>query len=199
MAKPTIVMDQFPFDTLDAAVDSATKRKGVISGEATIDIDPFGTNRLDFGIIDISGGTADSIVTYQRLYFSADGGNTLVEDFELFLLTADYGFSAPTNVQITEEGLASSTEGAGVETQLFHALGSPVRGDYTWTTLWPTEQSARNLRPPNDGTSMVLSTTSDDAIMWASIISVDGSELTGTCKDADAGKEFRPSITSSYS
>ena len=197
MAKPTMEIRQFAISETDAAIDSATKRKGALGTDSTIGFDLPDTNRLDFGIIDISGGTADSVVQNARLWFSGDGGNTLVEDFELFLLTADYGFSGPTSVQMTEEGLASSTEGAGTFVQLYDV--NAVRADYTWTTLNSTEQSARNLRPPDDGTSMALSTTSDDAIMWANIISVDGSELTGTYKDDDSGKEFRYSLRYSYS
>ena len=198
MAKPTITMRQFDRSETDAAINSPANRKGALGSDATVGIDPPSTSRLDFGIIDISGGAANSVVMNSRIWFTADGGNTLVEDFELFLLAAENGFtSASTYVYMTEEGLASSTEGAGTYVQLYAV--NAVVGSYSWTELNPTEQGARNLRPPDDGTSMVLSTTSDDAIMWANYIAVGSDELTGTYKDLDSGKEFRYSLTYSYS
>ena len=46
---------------------------------------------------------------------------------------------------------------------------------------------------------MVLSTASDDAIVWATYLAVDAAETTGTYKAADVGKEFRMTFQYSYS
>ncbi len=201
MAAPIIEFRQFSLGVSDTAINTPLKRVGALTGDNVIDDGGGGGAELDFGIVDISSGAADSALIPARLLFTNNSGNTLVEDFELFLLTADYGFTlANTDVNMTEDGIGSSAD-TNANTQLWDDT-SPDIASYTWSELSPTETGTLNLRPAGtDGTSIDITTlaTTDDGILWVNYIHVEILEETGTYKAADAGKQFRYSLTYSYS
>lgn len=198
MAQPSERLRQFALTVTEPQIDDATKRRGALGGDAAVNIGnpPTGGAELLFGTVDISGGQADSLVQNIRLDYTGDGGNTLVENWNLFVAVGDNGFTGGlTEINFTAKGLRSTTESPG-DTQLY--VTTAVVGTYTWTEC-PATATGENLHPPDDGTSMVLSTTSDDAILWANYVQIDSGELTGTYKAADSGKEFRYSIQYSFS
>ncbi len=87
---PTTRFRTFPKATAVIALDTPGERIGVIASESTVD--DGGSNQLDLGIIDISGGTANSVVEHMLWDVTADDGNTLVEDFGVWSLVAQEGW-----------------------------------------------------------------------------------------------------------
>jgi hypothetical protein len=190
MAVPTTRFRTFPRATTVAELDTPAKRKAAISGESAISTG--GGNELDFGTVDISGGTANSLVFYGIWDVTADGGNTAVDTFKFWL--SDNGFvQAATHPQFQpisgDDGTPSSTEAYIVDA---------VVGDYTWIEM-PEAEPSVNMYPTDEGAGMVLSTTSDDAIMWAEYVLVAASETTGTYAGVTASFEFQHSFKYSYS
>jgi len=61
------------------------------------------------------------------------------------------------------------------------------------------EPGTINVYPSDEGTSMALSTTSDDVVMWASYVAVASGETTGTFSGTTSGYEFQFSFKYSYS
>ena len=198
MAAPTDRFRQHTGSEATDATNTEAERKGALAGDATVTHGdpPEAGDELDYGTIDISGGAANSAVMNIRWDVTADGGNTLVEDFLLWCLAADYGFtSASTEVKI--QPLSGTDNAAPSNTENY--VQNAVVGSYTWSTIPATEPGAINLWPTDEGTSMALSTTSDDVVWWATYLAVGSDETTGTYKAADAGKEFRQSFKYSYS
>jgi len=64
----------------------------------------------------------------------------------------------------------------------------------------PETEPSQNVYPTDEGTSMALSTTSDDTVIWAEYISIASGETTGTYTGvATSGKEFQHSYKFNYS
>jgi hypothetical protein len=74
-----------------------------------------------------------------------------------------------------------------------------VVASYTWATMVESEPGSINVYPSDEGSSMVLSTGSDDVVWWAEYVAVAASETTGTYKGTDSGYEFQHSFKYSYS
>ena len=198
MAVPTSVFRQIPITLATTALDTAGERLASISGEATINSGnpPTGGAEWDFGTIDISGAAVpvDSAVVMAIWHISADGGNTTAEDFRLYL--SSNGFDdVGTTVQF--QPLSGADQGTPVNTENY--VANAVIGSYTWATMPESLPGAQNVYPSDEGSSMALSTTSDDAIFWAGHLEVDENETTGTYKAADVGYEFRFTYQYSYS
>jgi hypothetical protein len=203
MAEPTIRLRGFAFDETDEAINSPAERLAALGSDypVTAGTPPGAGNELDFGIIDISGGAANSVVQNIRFDITLDQGNTLIEDLKLFLLVADNGFSA-TTVFFTDGGLHSSLEDPNTNTSLyvFEADDTDYSGSPGWLAVPATEPGSLNLYAPDDSTSLTLTgDAANDTIMWANYLAVGGGEVTGTYVADSSGKEFRYSITYSYS
>ncbi len=198
MAEPTHRQRQFGLAEATTAVDTEAERKGALGTDAAVNMGepPTGGSELDFGIIDISGGQANSVVVNSRIDWTADGGNTLVETFRVYLLAADNGFTGGSTV-VNYETVSGADQGAPSATENY--VANAVVGSYTWQAVPATDPASINLYPTDEGTSMVLSTTSDDALLFAMYVQVDAAEVTGTYKAADAGKEFRFTFKYAYS
>ena len=128
---------------------------------------------------------------------TADDGNTLIEDFGVWSTVAQEGWDQAGTLNKVQPLMGDEgTPGDGLVKYVVNA----VVGDYaSWVTIGATEGAETVLRPTDRGTTMVLSTTSDDAIFWAHYLVVAASETTGTYKDLDAGFEFQASFGYSYS
>jgi hypothetical protein len=196
MAPPTTIFKTFDRTIVAGDLNTADKRNGTpgLTGEATVS--PTGAP-LDLGIVDISGGQADSTVENMLWRVTASGGNTLVEDFGAWQLTGQHGFTIGTSDLKLQELMGD--EGTPGSPQLKY-VASAVVGSYAdWATIPTTEGAEVVLHPTDTGTSMVVTTGADDAIFWAHYIAVAAGEDTGTYEDLVAGFEFQASFGYSYS
>lgn len=192
MAAPTVRFRTFPITVSVAELDTAGERLAAIAGQSVISTGV--GNELDFGTVDISGGAANSLVKMLVWDITADGGNTLVEDF-LFWLSSN-GFDQAGTV-VKYQPISGDDQGAPSNTENY--IVNAVVGSYTWSTLDESEPGAQNVFPSDEGSSMVLSTTADDVIMVALYGVVADNETTGTYKGTDAGYELQFSFKYSYS
>ena len=192
MAAPTVRFRTFPITVSVAELDTAGERLAAIAGQSVVSTGA--GNELDFGTVDISGGTANSLVKMLVWDITADGGNTLVEDF-LFWLSSN-GFDQAGTV-VKYQPISGDDQGTPSNTENY--IVNAVVGSYTWATLDESEPGAQNVYPTDEGSSMVLSTTADDVIMVAMYVLVADNETTGTFKGTDAGNEFQYSFKYSYS
>jgi len=83
MVAPTVRFRTFPITVTVAELDTAAERLAAIAGQSVVSTGV--GNELDFGTVDISGGAANSLVKMLVWDITADGGNTLVEDFLFWL------------------------------------------------------------------------------------------------------------------
>lgn len=125
---------------------------------------------------------------------TADGGNTTVDTF-LFWLSSNGFDQAGTTVEFVaisgaDQGSASNTE---------NYIQNATTSSYTFATLVEAEPGAQNVYPSDEGSSMALSTASDDTIMVALYTAVAASETTGTYSGTTSGYEFQFSFKYSYS
>ena len=192
MAAPTVRFRTFPITVSVAELDTAGERLAAIAGQSVISTGA--GNELDFGTVDISAGAANSLVKMLVWDITADGGNTLVEDF-LFWLSSNGFDQAGTVVKF--QPISGDDQGTPSNTENY--IVNAVVGSYTWATLDESEPGAQNVYPTDEGSSMVLSTTADDVIMVALYVVVADNETTGTYKGTDAGNEFQYSFKYSYS
>jgi len=192
MAEPTTRFRKVPQSTTTAALDTAGERLAAVSGEAVVSTGA--GNEADFGTVDISGGAANSGVQTILWDVTADGGNTLAETFKLWL--SSNGFDIAGSI-CKVQPLSGGDQGAPSLTENY--IANAVVGSYTWATMVESEPGAINLWPSDEGTSMALSTASDDVIMWAMYLAIANGETTGTYKGTDAGYELQFSFKYSYS
>ncbi len=192
MAEPTTRFRTFPISVAAAAVDTAGERLAAIAGQSVISTGV--GNELDFGTIDISAGAANSAVKMIVWDVTADGGNTTVEDFRIWL--SSNGFDQAGTV-LKFQPLSGADNAAPSNTENY--VVNAVVGSYTWATIPETLPGAQNAYPTDEGSSMALSTTADDVIMAALYLSVADDETTGTYKGTTAGYEFQLSFRYSYS
>lgn len=192
MAAPTVRFRTFPITVTVAELDTAAERLAAIAGQSVISTGA--GNELDFGTVDISAGSANSLVKMLVWDITADGGNTLVEDF-LFWMSSN-GFDQVGTI-LKYQPISGADKVTPVNTENY--IVNAVTGSYTWGTLDETEPAAQNVYPTDEGSSMVLSTTADDVIMTALYVVVADDETTGTFKGTDTGMEFQFSFKYSYS
>lgn len=191
MAEPTARFREIPNNTATTAVDTAAERLAAISGESVVSTGA--GNEADFGTVDISGGAANSSVLTLLWDITADGGNTTVETFKLWLSTN--GFDQAGSV-IKFVALSGADQGSPSSTENY--VADATTSSYTFGDMPETEPAA-NLYPSDEGSSMALSTNSDDVLMWAMYAAIAASETTGTYKGTDSGYELQFSLKYSYS
>jgi len=191
MAAPTTRFRLIPQNTATTAVDTAAERLAAIAGSSVISTGV--GNEVDFGTVDISGGAANSGVKTMLWDVTADGGNTAVDTFKIWM--SSNGFDQAGSVAKLQ-ALSGADQASPSNTENYVADG--VVASYTWGNM-PEAEPAQNLWPSDEGTSMVLSTASDDVLMWAMYLAIAASETTGTYKGTDAGMELQFSLKYSYS
>lgn len=192
MAEPTSRFRVIPNNTAESAVANAGLRLAEISGQTVVSTGS--GNEMDFGTVDISAGAANSDVVTLLWGITADGGNTTAETFMMWVSTIDFTQEASVikfqPLSGADQESASSTEGYTV---------SAAVGDYTWATMPEADPEAQNLYPSDEGTSMALSTASDDEIMLALYASVASGETTGTYSGTTSNYGLQLSLKYSYS
>lgn len=192
MAEPTTRFRDWPITLATTALDTAAERLAAVAGESVVSTGA--GNELDFGTVDISGGAANSGVKMCAWDVTADGGNTTIETFKLWL--SSNGFDQAGTV-VKFQPLSGGDQGSPSNTENY--VANAVVGSYTWATMPESEPGAQNVYPTDEGTSMTLSTASDDVVFWAEYVAVAASETTGTYKGTDSGYEFQHSFKYSYS
>jgi hypothetical protein len=192
MAEPTTRFRLIPQATAAADIDSEAERLAAISGQSTISTGV--GNEADFGTIDISGGAANSGVLTMLWDVTADGGNTLVESFKLWM--SSNGFDQAGSV-CKLQPLSGADQASPSNTENY--VADAVVASYTFADMPESEPGAQNVWPSDEGTSMALSATSDDAIMWAMYLAIASGETTGTYKGTDSGYELQFSFKYAYS
>lgn len=192
MAAPTTRFRTFPITVTVAELDTAAERLAAIAGQSVISTGA--GNELDFGVIDISAGAANSDVKMMVWDVTADGGNTLVEDF-LFWMSTN-GFDQAGTV-MKFQPISGGDQGAPSNTENY--IVNAVIGSYTWATLAEAEPGAQNVYPSDEGSSMALSGAADDVIMAALYAAIADNETTGTYRGTDADYELQLSFKYAYS
>lgn len=192
MAEPTTRFRKIPLTTATTAIDTAAERLASITDQVVVSTGA--GNEADFGTVDISGGAANSGVLTILWDVTADGGNTSVSTFLLWL--SSNGFDQAGSV-IKFQPLSGGDQGSPSNTENY--VLNATTGSYTWATMPEAEPGAQNVYPSDEGSSMVLSTTSDDVVMWAIYAAIAASETTGTYKGTDSGYELQYSFKYSYS
>ena len=191
MAEPTTRFRLIPNNTDPTAIDTPAERTGAITGETVVSTGA--GNEADFGVVDIAEGAANSGVLTLLWDVTADGGNTLVENFKLWL--SSNGFDVAGSV-IKGRALSGTDQGSPSNTENY--VANATTASYTFADM-PETEPAENVWPTDEGTSMDLSTTSDDAIMWAMYAAIAAGETTGTYRGLTAGYELQFSFKYSYS
>jgi len=184
MAEPTTRFRLIPNNTPVASVDTAAERLAAISGESIISTGV--GNEADFGTIDISGGAANSDVLTMLWDVTVDGGNTLVENFKLWL--SSNGFDQAGSV-CKLQALSGADQTSPSNTENY--VADATTGSYTWGDMPESEPGSQNVWPSDEGSNMALSSTSDDAIMWAMYLAIAENETTGVYKGIDSGYELQ--------
>lgn len=192
MAAPTVRFRTFPITVTVAELDTAAERLAAIAGQSIIATGV--GNELDFGTVDISEGAANSLVKMLVWDITADGGNTLVENFLLWM--SSNGFDQVGSI-MKFQPISGGDQGSPSLTENY--IVNAVVGSYTWATLDEAEPGAQNVYPTDEGSSMVLSTTADDVIIVALYTVVADDETTGTYKGTDSGYELQFSFKYAYS
>ena len=191
MAEPTTRFRKIPLATAAADIDTAAERLAAIASQEVVSTGD--GNEADFGTVDISSGAANSGVQTILWDVTADGGNTTVEAFKLWL--SSNGFDQAGSV-IKLQALSGADQVAASNTENY--VANAVVGSYTWGDM-PEAEPAQNVWPSDEGTSMALSTASDDVVMWAMYAAIAASETTGTYKGDTADYELQFSFKYSYS
>lgn len=192
MAAPTVRFRVIPQSTLATAIDTPAERIGTITDQQVVSTGE--GNEVDFSTVDISGGAANSEVRTIIFDVTDDGGNTAISNFKLWL--SSFGADmAGTEVKFQPLSGADQTSPSDTENYVEDAAIE----DYTWATLPESEPESQNVFPSDEGSTMALSTTSDDGIMWAEYIAIAAGETTGTYRGTVANYEFQHSFKYSYS
>lgn len=192
MAIPTIRFREIPNNTAEGALDTEGERLSSITGEQ-----PRSTgvgNEADFGVVDISAGAANSSVLTLLWDVTADGGNTLVENFKLWL--SSNGFDIGASV-IKMAALSGADQVAATLTDNY--IADAITTSYTFIDMPEIEPGTQNMYPSDEGSSMVLSTTSDDVVMWAMYAAIADGETTGSYYGLKTDFELQYSFKFSYS
>jgi len=193
MADPTGRFRLIPQDTTVVAVDDTVVRLADIASQSIVSTGI--GNEVDFGTVSISAGAANSGVKTILWDVTANGGNTTVSAFKLWL--SDNGFDIAASVEKVQP-LSGADQAAPANTENYIVNG--VVGSYTWATADEAEPGAQNVWPSDEGASMDISGgASDDVIMWAWYLAIGALETLGTYKGTDAGFELQHTLMFSYS
>jgi hypothetical protein len=191
MAAPTTRFRLIPQSTAATAIDTTAERLAAIAGSSVVATGA--GSEVDYGTIDISSGAANSGVKTILWDVTADGGNTVVETFKVWM--SSIGFDQAGSV-VKLKPLSGADQASPSSTENY--IADAVVASYTWATM-PEAEPSQNLWPSDEGTSMALSTTSDDEVMFAIYLAIADNETTGIYKGADAGYELQMSLKYSYS
>ena len=215
MAAPTTGFKTIVRTTAATAYDTKAERLAAWAGLSTIDT---GANPLDFSTVDISGGAANSLVFYLAWKVTANGGNTLVDNFRIWDETGSpdgWGFTqAATKLYMAS--LKFEAAGTYGTAYVINAVTSTYNdGTYGFGGSIPGVNGIARAGAPSQnaysgvgGTNIDITTigTTDDWVGVALYLAVGAGEVTGTYKGsatstppATVGKEFAGSFQYDYS
>jgi hypothetical protein len=182
MAVPTSEFDQIANTLLALQLDSAVKR--------TTHHDPISTgdgNELDFGDVNIGGGSVNSDVAVLTWHVTNWQSNTQVQNFRFW--ASSLGFDqANTKIKYATWKLDPTSE--WVQNATPNDVGN---------TDLPTSEPSQNVYKASDGTTAsILSSGNDTIEAIAMYVAVDGSETIGVYKGVDSGKELRFTLKYDY-
>lgn len=192
MAEPTSRFRLIPQTTAAADIDAAAKRLAEVSGQSVCSTGA--GNEANFGTIDISAGAANSSILTLFWDITADGGNTLAENFRWWL--SSNGFDMAGSV-CKFQPLSGADQAAPSATENY--VANSAIGDYTWATMPEEEPITQNLYPSDEGSGMVLNVASDDVLAWAMYLAIAESETTGSYAGTTADFELQFSLKYAYS
>jgi len=191
MAVPTSRFRLIPNATTELALDTEAERLAAIASQSIVSTGV--GNEADFGEVDVSDGADNSNILTLIWDITADGGFTNAEQFKIWM--SSNGFDQAGSV-CKFQALSGADQAGAATTENY--VENAVIGSYTWGTM-PESEPAQNVFPSDEETSMVLSTASDDVIMWAMYLAIAALETAGTYKGTDAGNELQFSFKYSYS
>lgn len=200
MAAPSTAFKKHPRTLVATTLDTKAERLDSTNGwgSANFTTVDASANPLDFGTVDISGGANNSLVFYLAWKVTANGGNTLADNFRVW-----YETTSPDNWGFTLAGTALKQAPiryeAGANGQLY-AVNATI-ATYTWTDVNVAGAPAQNAYSGAGATSVDISTigTTEDIVAVAQYLAVADNEITGTYQGVTAGKEFRGSFRFDYS
>lgn len=201
MAAPTTAFKKHPRTLVATTLDTLAERLDATNGWASANFTTVdtGANPLDFGTVDISGGAANSLVFYLAWKVTANGGNTLADNFRVWYETTspdNWGFTLAGTI-LKQAPMKYETGGANGQLYTVNA----VTGTYTWSDVNVAGAPAQNAYAGGGATSVNITTigTTEDLVAVAQYLAVADNETTGTYQGVTAGKEFRGSFRFDYS
>ena len=201
MAAPTTGFKKFARTKVATDLDTLAERIGATTGWGSADLTTVdtGANPLDIGTVDISGGAANSLVFYLCWKPTANGGNTLVDNFRIWCETGspDYwGFTLGTTYL---KMAAMKFEAGGANGQTY--VANATTASYTWANINQSGAGSQNVYSGLGGTSINITTigTTEDIVGAALYLAVADNEVTGTYQGTTSGKEFRGAFRYDYS
>lgn len=193
MPTPTTRFRQIPNSTASTALNTAAKRLAAITGEREISTGV--GNELRLGIADISTTDGNSDVATLLWDVTANGGNTVVKDFAIWL--ASNGFDDANSI-LKMQPLSGADQATPSNTENY--VANAIASSYTWATMPEADPGSINIWPTDEGTSMDISGgASDDAIMLAIYAFIDADETSGFYKGLTSGYELRFNLIFTYS
>lgn len=209
MAAPTTEFRDIDITKATTALDTVGERRTEFAAGTLISTGA--GNEWNFGTIDISAGAANSVVKHAQWKPTANGGNTTVDTFKIWISTAagqpadQWGFAQAGTVF---KAAALKYESGGASGILYVAsatdssYSSWAAGTYVYNPFQvATEPGSQNAYNGAGASSINITTigTTDDVVGWEGILAVASGETTGTYKGLDSGKEFRANFKYSYS
>lgn len=207
MAAPTTGFKNIAITLATTALDTVAERRTEFSNGATISTGA--GNEWNFGTVDISGGAANSAVKHAMWKVTANGGNTTVDTFKIWISTASgqpadqWGFAqAGTVFKAVALRYEAGANGAA------YVANADATSYTNWTAAGvinpfqvATEPGSQNAYSGAGATSVDITTigTTEDVVGWEGYLAVAAGETTGTYKGLDSGKEFRGNFKYSYS
>lgn len=194
MPVPTTRFRQIPNSTPVTAVNTTAKRLAVITGER--EVSTGAGNEVRFGIADISGGAGNSDVANLLWDVIANGGNTTVKNFKIWLATN--GFDVAGSV-LKLQPLSGADQGAPSLTKNYKVN---ARYDFypSWVTMPEATPGAINVWPSDEGISMsIAGGASDDVVMLAMYAAIASGETQGFYYGLTADYQLRFNWMFTYS
>lgn len=198
MAPPTTKFRQFPNDAAaETATDSTVKRLAAITGDSPVS--QSGGEEYDFGVIDISGGQADSLV--YNLIFDVDNNQSNAEISDFRIWHSNNGFvQGATEFNFADLSNDLDTT-SPVNTDSIIPSATPASYSGFPIPLPKSLPGAQNCHAADDAATIDISTlgTTDEAIMWAMYLDVAAAETPGTYLGTTSGFEAQHSLRYTFS
>lgn len=207
MPAPDTQVRLIPNATLATAVNTPALRRAAISGETSIATSTGGTstqvNPADFGTVNISAGAADSPVLSLMWSVTANGGNTSVSAFSLWMSVFAANFTKALTA-VNFRRLSGADVATPANSQNY--VANSVVQSYTFAGLQENGiapaanlgSAGDDLLPASSSIDITTPGTTDDVVFWASYMHVDALETTGTYTGSSAATGLQASFQYTY-